>query len=222
MKKGMIKATSGFERFVHWCLALSCLLLIITGMGMMYHSLDFIGGMMGGMGNLKTVHNWTGVFFGVALLFAIVMWFREAGIPSFPEDGKWIACAGGYLWHVDKDKMPQVGKYNPGQKLFFLVVAVFGIIMVISGYIMWFPLDFSTGTVRTMFVLHALGFVIILAFFIVHLYLATIGVPGSASAMFTGWVSRAWAKTNHPKWLREMEEKGTLVTYGGEKRSGRA
>ncbi len=53
MKKGMIKATGPFERVVHWCVALSCLLLCITGMGMMYHSLNFIGSLVGGMDNLK-------------------------------------------------------------------------------------------------------------------------------------------------------------------------
>jgi formate dehydrogenase subunit gamma len=37
MKKGMIMATGPLERVVHWCVALSCLLLCITGMGMMYH-----------------------------------------------------------------------------------------------------------------------------------------------------------------------------------------
>jgi len=121
MKKGMIKATGPFERVVHWCLALSCLFLCITGMGMMYHSLNFIGTIFGGMGNLKVIHNYTGIFFGVSLLFAIVMWWKEAGLFSFPEDGQWFAAAGGYLWHVDN--MPEVGKYNPGQKMFFLAVA---------------------------------------------------------------------------------------------------
>lgn len=40
MKKGMIKVTGFFDRVVHWCVALSCLFLCITGMGMMYHSLN--------------------------------------------------------------------------------------------------------------------------------------------------------------------------------------
>ena len=43
MKKGVIKVTSGYERFVHWLLAISCLLLCFTGMGMMYQSLNFLG-----------------------------------------------------------------------------------------------------------------------------------------------------------------------------------
>jgi translation elongation factor EF-G len=57
-----------------------------------------------------------------------------------------------------------------------------------------------------LFFFHALGFVVIFAFFFVHLYLGTIGSPGSAPAMFSGWVTRAWLKKQHPKWLKEMEE----------------
>ncbi len=219
MKKGMIKATGPFERVVHWCVALSCLLLCITGMGMMYHSFNFVGTLMGGMANLKTVHNFGGLFFGVSLVFTIGMWWKEAGVFSFPEDWQWITKAGGYLWHVDD--MPEVGKYNPGQKMFFLVVALFGAAMVASGLIIWFPFSYSVSLVRLMYVLHALGFVIIFAFFFVHLYLVTIGAPGSAPAMFTGWVTRAWVKKQHPKWLKEMEKDGTLVVYGDDKATGR-
>ena len=36
-----------------------------------------------------------------------------------------------------------------------------------------------------MYPLHALGFVMIFAFFFVHLYLGTIGSPGSLPAMLT-------------------------------------
>ncbi|MCE5280562.1 MAG: cytochrome b/b6 domain-containing protein [Deltaproteobacteria bacterium] len=43
----------------------------------------------------------------------------------------------GYLWHVEK--IPEAGKYNPGQKLFFPAVAVFGALMVLTGLVMWFP-----------------------------------------------------------------------------------
>jgi formate dehydrogenase subunit gamma len=30
-------------------------------------------------------------------------------------------------------------------------------------------------------------------------------------------VTKAWVKKQHPKWLKEMEEDGTLVVYGEEK-----
>jgi formate dehydrogenase subunit gamma len=217
MKNGLIQATDWYERLVHWMLAGSCLLLCFTGLGMMFHSFNFIGEMMGGLVVAKYVHNFTGLFFLIALFLAIRMWWHEAGVFSMPEDLDWMMCAGGYLWHVEK--VPEVGKYNPGQKMFFLAVAIFGAIMVITGLIMWFPLSFPSFLVRWMFTFHALGFVVIFAFFFVHLYLGTIGSPGSAPAMFTGWVTRGWMKKQHGKWLKEMEEEGTLVVSGEEKKA---
>lgn len=216
MKKGYVQVTDSYERILHWMLALSCLLLCVTGLGMMFQTFNFIGLLFGGLKSLKLVHNFTGLVFAVSLILVIRMWWKEAGVFSFPEDLDWIKVVGGYLWHVDK--VPEVGKYNPGQKAFFLAVAGFGVIMVLTGLIMWFPLSFPAMLVRWMFVLHALGFVTIFAFFFVHLYLGTIGSPGSAPAMFSGWVTRAWVKKQHPKWLKEMEEHGTLVVYGEEKK----
>jgi formate dehydrogenase subunit gamma len=217
MKKGLIQATDWYERLVHWMLAISCLVLCFTGLGMMFKSFAFIGNMMGGLIVVKYVHNFMGLFFGLALLLALKMWWHEAGVFSMPEDLEWMKTAGGYLWHVDE--VPAVGKYNPGQKMFFLAIAGFGVIMVITGIIMWFPLSFPSWMVQWLFFFHALGFVVIFPFFFVHLYLGTIGSPGSLDAMTTGWVTRAWLKKQHPKWLKEMEEEGTLIVSGEEKKA---
>jgi formate dehydrogenase subunit gamma len=185
---------------------------------MMFHSLNWIGEIFGGLRSLKYIHNFTGLWFGASLVFAIGMWWKEAGVFTMPEDLDWMMCGGGYLWHVDK--VPEVGKYNPGQKAFFLAVAGCGVLMFVTGLIMWFPLSFPSGLVRWMFVLHALGFLTIFAFFFVHLYLGTVGSPGSLPAMTTGWVTRAWLLKQHPKWLKEMEHEGKLVVYGEEKTGG--
>jgi formate dehydrogenase subunit gamma len=217
MKKGLIQARDWYERMVHWTLAISCLVLFITGLAMMFHSFNIIAEIMGGLVVTKYIHNFTGLLFALALLLAIKMWWHEAGVFTMPEDLEWMKTAGGYLWHVDH--VPEVGKYNPGQKMFFLAVAIFGGIMVITGIIMWFPLSFPSWLVRWLFFLHALGFVVIFPLFFVHLYLGTIGSPGSLQAMTTGWVTRAWLKKQHPKWLKEMEHEGTLVVSGEEKKS---
>ena len=214
MKKGLIQVTDGYERIVHWMLALSCLCLCITGMGMMFQSFNFLGMMMGGLRSLKFVHNFAGLLFIVSLILAIRMWWKEAGVFVFPEDLDWIKTAGGYLWHVDK--VPETGKYNPGQKMFFLTVAAFGVVMFITGLIMWFPAHLPVSLVRWMYPLHALGFVVIFAFFFVHLYLGTIGNPGTVQAMLTGWMDRGVLKKQHPGWLKEMEHEGKLVVSGAE------
>ena len=216
MKKGMIKVTSGYERFVHWVLAISCLLLCYTGLGIMFKELNFFGVIFGGLKGLSTVHDIMAVVFAVSLVLAIVMWWKEAGIFVFPEDLDWIMTAGGYLWHVDK--VPETGKYNPGQKMFFLTVALCGLMMVGTGFFMWYPTILPAALMDWVYVLHVLGFVVIFAFFFVHLYLGTIGNPGTVQAMISGWVTRNWLKKQHPKWLKEMEHEGTLIVYGEEKK----
>lgn len=214
-KKGMIKVTDGFERLVHWWLAISCIILILSGLGMMFHSFNFLAVPVGGLKNLKMIHNFTGLLFIPALFFAILIWWREAGVLKFPEDIEWIKVAGGYLWHVED--VPETHKYNAGQKAFFIAVAIFGVVMIISGLIMWFPLSLPRVLVQWMYPLHALGVLVIFPFVFVHIYLGTIGVPGSASAIFTGYVTRSWAEKQCTGWLREMEEKGALEVYGEEK-----
>jgi len=214
-KKGMIKVSDVFERIVHWSLAISFLILAISGLGMMFHSLNFLAVPVGGLKNLKLIHNFSGLVFAPALFFGILIWWKEAALFDFPDDLEWIKCAGGYLWHVEHP--PETGKYNPGQKAFFLAVAGFGIVMIVSGLIMWFPLGFSAGMVRFMYFLHALGFVVLFPFFFIHLYLGTIGVPGSFPAIISGYVTRAWCEKQCPKWLHEMEEEGKLEVYGEEK-----
>jgi formate dehydrogenase subunit gamma len=216
MKKGYVQVTDSYERIIHWSLAISCLLLCLTGLGMMFHTFNFVSYLFGGMHNMKFVHNFTGIVFFIALLLAIRMWWREAGVFVLPEDMEWVKVAGGYLWHVDN--VPETGKYNPGQKAFYLAVVIFGVVMVITGFIMWFPAKFPVGLVRWMYPLHALGFLAIFAFFFVHLYLGTIGNPGTVQAMFSGWMDKKVLTMLHPKWVKEMEHEGKLIAWGEQKK----
>jgi formate dehydrogenase subunit gamma len=211
MKKELIVVTSKYERFVHWLLAISCLLLCYTGLGIMFKELNFFGVIFGGLKGLSTVHNIMAVVFAIGLVLSIQMWWREAGLFVFPEDWEWIKAAGGYLWHLDH--VPETGKYNPGQKAFFLTVALCGLMMICTGFFMWYPTILPADLMDWVYVLHVLGFVVIFAFFFVHLYLGTIGNPGSVSAMISGRMEKPVLKMLHPKWLKEMEHKGTLIVY---------
>lgn len=212
-QKGMIKVSTAFERVIHWYLAITCLLLIITGLGMMFHSLNFLAQPFGGLKSMKTAHTYLGIIFIPALLISALLWWKDAGIFDFPSDIEWLKKGGGYLWHVDD--VPETGKYNPGQKLFFLTVVIFGLLMIVSGFMMWFPEGYSRELINWMYALHALGLLAILSFIIVHIYLGTIGVPGSSGAILTGYVPKSWCLKQCPKWLRKKEEDGTLEVYNG-------
>jgi len=49
-------------------------------------------------------------------------------------------------------------------------------------------------------------------FLFVHLYLGTIGNPGSVSAMIGGYMEKPVLRMLHPKWYKEMEHEGKLIT----------
>ena len=207
----MVKVSTAFERIVHWYLAITCFLLIITGLGMMFQPLHFLAQPFGGLKGMKTAHNYFGVAFIPALFITALLWWKDAGVFDFPSDLEWFKKAGGYLWHVDD--VPETYKFNPGQKLFFLTVVIFGILMIFSGFVMWFPKGYSKEMVRWMFSLHILGLIAILTFVIVHIYLGTVGVPGSAGAILTGYVPKSWCLKMCPKWLRQKEKEGKLEYY---------
>ena len=84
MSKEMVKVTSAYERFVHWMLAISCLLLCYTGLGMMYKELNFFGVIFGGLKGLATVHDIMAIVFAISLVLAISDVVERSGTFCFP------------------------------------------------------------------------------------------------------------------------------------------
>jgi len=210
--KNLILSSTTFERVVHWVLALSCLFLFLTGFGMMFHSFSFISRLFpalplisdlyaGGYATMKLLHNIDGVIFGIAFLFALVAWGKDT-LFFDEDDKKWFRVLGGYLWEVEE--VPEAGKFNAGQKTFFMVLFLFWFIMVGTGIFMWFPI-FAPALTRWLYVLHALGTLVLGGFLVIHIYLGTYGNPGTFQVMGHGYVSKGWAKLHRPKWLRDVE-----------------
>ncbi|HDP23896.1 MAG TPA: formate dehydrogenase subunit gamma [Deltaproteobacteria bacterium] len=202
-REGMVYVTTAEERIIHWLLAGSCLFALITGLGLMFHSWYIIPTMLGGYYATKWMHIFSGVVFALSLIAASAIWWKE--VKFVPDDAKWIMQAGGYLW--DTKDLPPCGMYNAGQKLFFWFVFVFGIIIVATGIIMWNPLPYPVVMARWAYMLHAMSVFVVASFFIVHLYLGTIGNPGTVQIMFHGWATRAYCTMHKGRWLAEKEGK---------------
>ncbi len=133
----------------------------------------------------------------------------------FPEDLEWIKAAGGYLWHVDK--VPETEIQSRAEGVFSGGCGIRRdhdfdrIDHVVSDQ----PAD-GIGAVDVPPA--CIGFCAIFAFFFIHLYLGTIGNPGSVDAMVTGWMDKKVLTMLHPKWVREMDREGKLVAWGEEKK----
>ncbi len=200
----LIEVTNPFERVIHWLFAGSCILLFISGFGLMFHSFSFIASIFGGYYPLKYVHNFSGLVFAVSGFFAVIIWFRDGAIFT-SDDIKWFAKGGGYLW--TKEGVPEQGRFNAGQKMYFILKAVTWIIMSITGLIMWFPFMFPKSLVLSCYTFHALGVAILAGAVVVHIFLGSFGNPGTIQSMLSGKCTRAWAKLQHGKWLKEYDAK---------------
>jgi len=200
----LVDVTSAFERIVHWLFAGSCILLFITGFGLMFHTLSFISSIFGGYYIMKYVHNFSGLTFAVSGFFATIIWFRDGAVFT-GDDIRWFATGGGYLW--TKEGVPESGRFNAGQKLYYVLKASTWILMSLTGIIMWFPFSFPRELVIFCYPLHALGVAALAGSVILHIFLGTFGNPGTVQSMLSGKCTRAWAKLQHGKWLSEYDRK---------------
>lgn len=190
-------------RVNHWITAASLVLLAISGLALFHPKLFFLTGLFGGGGNTRVLHPWIGVllFFSFAGLFLrfwkLNLWKRE--------DGTWMARLRDVLSAHDEN-LPEVGKYNAGQKLVFWLMSVLILLLITSGIVIWdqyFSEYFTIGQKRVGVLVHALAAVTIICVWIVHVY-AAIWVRGTISAMTRGQVTGGWAWRHHRKWLREL------------------
>jgi formate dehydrogenase subunit gamma len=80
------------------------------------------------------------------------------------------------------------------------------ILLVVSGLAFWRPYFshyFSVDVTRVAALVHAVSAWVLILTIIAHVY-AALWVKGTIGAMWTGVVSRAWARKHHPGWFKEV------------------
>jgi formate dehydrogenase subunit gamma len=190
-------------RINHWITATSLVLLALSGLALFHPSLFFLTGLFGGGQWTRAIHPWIGVllFFSFGGLF--IRFWRANLWKS--EDGTWLARLRDVLAGND-EKLPEVGKYNAGQKAVFWGMSLLIIILITSGFVIWDQYFAQYTTIdqkRVAVLLHAATAVVIICVWIVHVY-AAIWVRGTIGAMTRGRVTGGWAWRHHRKWLREL------------------
>jgi formate dehydrogenase subunit gamma len=190
-------------RVNHWITATCLVLLALSGLALFHPSLFFLTGLFGGGQWTRAIHPWIGVvlFFSFAGLFIRFwranLWRRE--------DGTWLARLRDVL-AGNEENLPEVGKYNAGQKTVFWGMSLLIIVLITSGFVIWDQYFAQYSTIdqkRIAVLIHALAAVVIICIWIVHVY-AAIWVRGTIGAMTRGRVTGGWAWRHHRKWLREL------------------
>ena len=190
-------------RVNHWIVAICFVLLALSGLAMFYPPLFWLSSLFGGGPLNRAMHPWIGLVMVVAFVLLAAKLWRD--MPMQERDWTWVR---GYRDVIDdhEENLPEVGRYNGGQKLVFFAMLTCLTVLLITGLVIWrayFTAYFPVGVVRLASLLHAFFAFVLISTLIVHIY-AGIWVKGSVRAMTRGTVSAGWAWKHHRGWYREM------------------
>ncbi|HET6811791.1 MAG TPA: cytochrome b/b6 domain-containing protein [Acidimicrobiales bacterium] len=189
------------ERVLHWTTAGMFAVLMLTAVPLYLGSVSSI---IGRRALVADIHTWTGVALPVPLLVSLVgPWGGglRADVRRFSrwsvEELRWLRTRG-------RTGVSRMGKFNPGQKLNAVFVAGAIVVMLGTGAVLrWFgpfPVSWRTGATFVHDVLATAIFVVVaghVAFAVTH--------RDALASMFTGRISRRWARRHAPAWLEEID-----------------
>lgn len=205
-RREIVRYTAG-TRINHWIVAISFVLLALSGLALFHPAWFWLANLFGGGVWTRVLHP----FIGLVMLFAFVflaakMWNDNR---MQERDWRWLRQAKDVV-NNREENLPEVGRYNAGQKLLFWTIVLCLIGLLLSGIVIWrvyFSMVFPIGVIRLASVLHAVCAVVLICAIVVHIY-AAIWVKGSVRAMTRGTVTPGWAWKHHRAWFREVSKGG--------------
>ena len=208
----MVHRFTDYERIVHWTLAILFLFLALTGLILLLGRsllIPLFGQQVFALlaSASKEGHNLFGPIFLVSLLMMLFSFARR----NIYEKGDltWLLKGGGFIGkgHVSG------GFFNMGEKTWYWMVILVGLVISISGLILVSP-NFGQGRVvmEISHVVHVVGAVLLIAVSIGHMYMGSFGTEGSSEGMKTGYVDINWAEAHHDRWARQCREEDSILS----------
>jgi len=207
---------SGSARINHWIVAITFVALALSGAALFHPSLFWLTGLFGGGQAARSLHPWLGLLLAISFL-GLFLRFAAQNLPE-RTDWTWLARVRDVL-AAREDYLPEVGKYNAGQKFVFWSQTVLIATLLVTGIGLWptalanieglLGFKATIDQLRWAAVIHATAATLAIAIWVVHVY-AAIWVRGTFSAMTRGSVTGGWGWRHHRKWLRSEVEKGDV------------
>lgn len=201
----LIRRYDALERLNHWLTAVTFLLLSFSGLALFHPSMFWFTQFFGGPVWTRILHPYLGVvlfvsFAGLALKF----WHHNL---LSRNDLIWLTRIMDVVRNRE-DRLPEVDRYNAGQKMLFWTMIATIPTLLVTGVIIWRPWFagyFPIDAVRIAALLHAVSAFAIIAGIIVHIY-AALWIKGTVGAMVRGTVTPAWARKHHPGWYKRLRD----------------
>lgn len=200
------------ERVVHWISAIAYTYAMATGAAFYSPHLYWIAVILGGAPTSRYWHPWIALLFIAALVWMLRAWRGDMRITS--NDREWGEAMGHYIRNEDED-LPPIDRFNLGQKYFFWAMLGAGMVLLVSGAVLWFPevIPWNWRGLRfAAILLHVSAALVTTGAFIIHVYMGTAVVRGGFTSIIRGEVSPAWAKTHHRLWYERVTGKFDRAT----------
>ncbi len=201
----LVQRYGAAERFNHWLVAITFILLALSGLALFHPAFFFLGNLFGSPTWDRILHPFIGIVMFLSFLGLAAKFWRDNHITA--ADREWGKHFSEIVANRERN-LPEIGKYNLGQKYVFWTLVYMIPILLVTGLIVWQPYFaplFTIGLVRFAVVIHAVAAFIAIVTIIVHIY-AAIWTKGSVRAMTRGTVTVAWAKHHHPAWYKDVSK----------------
>jgi len=190
-------------RINHWIVAISFVLLALSGLALFHPALFWLTNLFGGGPWTRILHPFIGCVMVLAFELLAAKYWHNNGLQR--NDWAWLRNIRDVIENREEN-VPEVGRFNAGQKLLFYVMVGSVLVLLLTGIVIWrayFTAYFPIDVVRMAALLHALFAFVLICGIIVHIY-AAIWIKGSIRAMTRGWVTWGWAFKHHRAWFREV------------------
>ena len=208
----MVSRFTDYERIVHWTLAIVFLFLAITGLILLLGRPLLIPVFGKGAFSLlasasKEGHNLFGPLFLISLIMMLISFVKR----NIYEKGDltWLLKGGGFIG----DGHVSGGFFNMGEKTWYWMVILIGLVIAVSGLILVFP---NFGQARVMMelshVVHVAAALVLMTVSVGHMYMGSIGTEGSLEGMKTGYVDINWVEAHHDRWAKECHDNKQVIS----------
>ena len=213
LRGGRILRYNFRERMVHWFAGLSYVYLLLTGLAFWSPWCFWIAVVLGGGSVSRMLHPWMGLVYTASVLYMLGIWSSDMKITA--TDLKWAQTVGAYVRNEEEEQLPEhaerawqqwapVDRFNLGQKYLFWTMFWGGIVLLVTGVVLWFP-ERAPEPIRLISIfVHSLAFLVTLAGFIIHVYMGTAVVRGGFTSIIRGEVTENWAKHHHRLWVERI------------------
>jgi len=195
-----------WTRLNHWVVAISFVLLVLSGLALFHPYFWSLTGLFGGPIMTRAWHPFIGVFMTLFFVLLAIPLLKESLIKRY--DIQWLKQINDVLSNRD-ERLPPVGKNNAGQKLVYWIMVACIPVLLVTGVIIWRPYFaeyMPIWLLRLAVMVHAYVAFLAIITLVIHIY-SGIWVKGSVRAMVQGRVSKAWARHHHNLWYEEEMEK---------------